>query len=218
MTIGVSDTFSTTFDFRFTGTGGIAPANGITFVLAADPSGLGVGAGGLGYAGVTNSFALEFDTFNNTEGSSNHVAIDVGGVLGDHDLSEAYGQQFCDFSNTNARPGCMSNGDLWSVTISYDGANLSASVWDKSGTFAEGAPYTVYSNFPANIAGFLGTNTAYVGFTASTSSGYENHDILNWQFSDSAQLTSATPEPATLGLLFGGLAGFVLVKRRRGRK
>ena len=44
ITLGPSDTFSTTFKFRFTNTGGIAPADGITFVLAANPSGLGSGA------------------------------------------------------------------------------------------------------------------------------------------------------------------------------
>lgn len=40
VTLGASDTFSTTVEFRFTGTGGIDPADGITFVLAANPTNL----------------------------------------------------------------------------------------------------------------------------------------------------------------------------------
>src|SRR5450755_1778073 len=55
ITLGANDTFSTQFQFRFTNTGGIDPADGITFVLAQNATGLGVGGGGLGYLGVANS-------------------------------------------------------------------------------------------------------------------------------------------------------------------
>ena len=63
VTLGGGGVFSTVFQFRFTNTGGIAPADGITFVLAANPTGLGTGGGGIGYLGVANSVAIEFDTF-----------------------------------------------------------------------------------------------------------------------------------------------------------
>ncbi len=57
VTLGVGSTFSTQFQFRFTDPRGINPADGITFVLAANPTGLGGVGGGIGYSGVQNSVA-----------------------------------------------------------------------------------------------------------------------------------------------------------------
>jgi Na+/glutamate symporter len=106
----------------------------------------------------------------------------------------------------------MSNGDIWTAMISYNGTALSMTLWDTTG---EGSPYTIYTSLPINIASFLGTTNAYVGFTGGTGSGFEQQDILKWQLSNSATLTG-TPEPATLGLVFAGIAGIAFVKRRRG--
>jgi hypothetical protein len=215
VSLGASDTFSTTFQFQFTNTGGIAPADGITFVLAANPTGLGVGGGGMGYQGVGNSVAIEFDTFNNGSddgGSSNHVAIDEDGHIddgsasADQDLVNVYGIGSCGFA---AGAGCMSNGDIWTVTIGYDGTNLSLSIFDP----AEGSAYTVYTAQALNIESFLGTTSAFVGFTAGTGSGFEQHDILDWQLANTATL-GGVPEPATIGLVFAGIAGIALAKRR----
>jgi hypothetical protein len=211
--LGSNDTFSTTFEFRFTDTGGIDPADGITFVLAQNPTGLGAGGGGLGYQGVPNSVAIEFDTYENggADSSSNHVAIDTDGVLTDSDLTNLYGVATCD-SATHLAAGCMSNGDVWSVTIGYNGSDLSVTAWDTTG---EASPFTVYTSLPINIESYLGTSTAYVGFTGGTGAGFENQDILNWEFANTTQL-GPTPEPSTLGLVFAGIAGLALVRRRRG--
>ena len=221
ITLGPDATFSTTFDFRFTGQGGIDPADGITFVLAAASAGLGSSGGDIGYGGVPNSVAIEFDTFDNggVDGnSSNHVAIDPDGNilngLGDQNLIDVYGVRNCDFGTSTSylSPGCMSNGDLWRATISYNGSDLSASLFDMSGAHAESAPFTVYSSLPLNIAADLGTNTAFVGFTSGTGGGIENHDIGNWQFANTTQL--ATPEPGTLVSLAGACAALMLARRR----
>lgn len=216
--LGASDTFSTTFQFQFTNTGGIDPADGITFVLAASPAGLGTGGGDIGYGGVGNSVAIELDTYNNgsSDGnSSNHVAIDEDGHIddgtsqGDQNLVNVYGISSCGFGAT---AGCMSNGDIWTATIGYDGTNLSMTLFDTTG---EGSPFTVYSSQALNIASLLGTNTAFVGFTAGTGAGFEQQDILNWQLANTATLPG-TPEPSTVGLVIAGIAGIVLMKRRRG--
>src|SRR5438270_8116304 len=119
--LGPGDTFSTLFQFRFTNPGGIDPADGITFVLAATPTGLGGAGVGIGYAGVPNSVAIELDTYNNggADGnSSNQVGIDTNGNLNDLSLTNVYGNQTCDFGagTLNTRPGCMSNGNLWNAT------------------------------------------------------------------------------------------------------
>jgi hypothetical protein len=131
VTLGTNDTFSTTFSFRFTSPGGIDPADGITFVLAADPSGLGGLGVGMGYSGATKSEAIEFDTYNNAGygignndgSSSNHVSIDTGGNLDNANLTNVYGNASCGFpsgtpsQNTYTAAGCMSNGDVWKVAV-----------------------------------------------------------------------------------------------------
>lgn len=221
-TLGASDTFSTQFQFRFTNPGGIDPADGITLVLAANPNGLGGAGGGMGYTGVPSSVAIEFNTYNNglnlpTDASSNHVSIDTNGVLTDLALSNVYGNGSCGFTNgfpaqnSNTVPGCMSNGQLWTATITYDGSNLSVTLLDPT----EGSTFNAITNYPINISSFLGTNNAVVGFTAGTGSGFENHDIVNWQFANTATLP--TPEPNSLSLVGTGLLAVMAITWRRKR-
>lgn len=230
VTLGANATFSTQFQFQFTNAGGVDPADGMTFVLAASPNGLGGGGGGMGYGGVPNSVAIEFDTYNNGSAnsfgfsplepdSSNHVAIDTNGTITDTATTNVYGIGSCGFSNgtpaqsPNTAAGCMSNGDIWTANISYDGTSLSVSLLDP----AKGFTFNALTNQPINIAALLGTTTAYVGFTSSTGAGWENHDILNWTLANTAAVTTPTPEPTTF-LLFGTSLGCALLLRIRKRR
>jgi Legume lectin domain/PEP-CTERM motif len=222
--LGSNDIFSTTFQFRFTSPGGIDPADGITFVLAQNPTGLGGPGVGMGYSGVPNSVAIEFDTYNNAGfglgnndgNSSNHVSIDTDGQLNNLDITNVYGNGSCGFptgsppQNNNNVFGCMSNGDVWTVNIGYDGTDLNVFIQDGSGAVDH-----VIDNYAIDIASFLGTDDAFVGFTSGTGSGWENHDILNWQFADTTQLTNPIPEPFTLSLFGAGLAGAAVMRRRK---
>jgi hypothetical protein len=213
ITLGSNATFSTTFQFRLTSPGGIDPADGFTFLLSNTSSGLGATGGGLGLPGGSKSVAIEFDTYNNgaSDGnSSNHVGLDINGNTASTYLTSAYGVSNCSFgSYQNA--GCMANGDLWTVTIGYDGSTLTAVLFDP----AKNTSFVALDHYAVNIAQILGTNTAYVGFTGSTGSGYMNQDIVNWQFADTVEL-SQVPEPSSLALfaLASAILGASLRRKR----
>jgi len=151
-------------------------------VLAAGTTGLGSAGNGIGYTGVQNSVAIDFGTYNNAAGlgsyptapnSSNHVGIDTNGVRTQLDVANVYGNASCGFASGNpaqnpyTAAGCMSNGDLWTATVTYDGTNINVSLADP----AMNTTYNAITNYPINIGSFLNTSTAYVGFTSGTGAG-----------------------------------------------
>jgi len=213
VSLGAGATFSTSFQFRMSQAGGWNPADGLTFVLAKANEGLGDTGIGLGYAGVKNSVAIEFDTFDNSEGSSNHVAVDVDGALSNLARVSPYGVTSCTLANYGAA-GCMSNGKVWTAFINYDGTAHKLNV---SAQEAGSALVQLITDFNIDIADVLGTSQAFVGFTAATGAGYENHDILNWQLANDTSIHSKVPEPASLALLLlAGGAALGAKRRRRG--
>ncbi len=173
-------------------------ADGIVFILANNTTGLGGTGFGIGYSGLSGpSTGIEFDTYNNggADISSNHVAIDKDGALTNAAAANPYGVATCDFSSTAGgfayqQAGCMSNGDVWSVTIGYDGTTKLLNVIVQDGAMA---PETIISNYFIDIASDLGSSQAFVGFTSATGSGWENHDILNWALASDTSLARRRP-------------------------
>lgn len=130
-----------------------------------------------GYDGIGSSLGVKFDTYKNTgEINDNHVAIQTNGVEKDEFSATPYMVPVCT-SPVGVR-GCMSNGDLWSVWIDYDGLNLHVALADNSTV----RPADLI-DAPLSLPMALDYATAaYAGFTAGTGGGYENHDIVNWEY------------------------------------
>jgi len=168
-------TFATFFQFKMTDPGYYGASDGMTFVLQTEgASALGANGGDLGYAGITPSVAVEFDTWQNPfDINDNHVAVLTDGQLNDLDPQTPYGV-------TNCQPtggfGCMNDGDVWYVWIDYDGTTLHVALADNTDV----RPANLI-NYAIDIPSILGGSSAYIGFTAGTGAGSENHYVMNFK-------------------------------------
>jgi Legume lectin domain len=209
ISLGGMASFSTYFQFRLNNSGGIGDgdgqgADGIVFVVQTVSNNVGSAGGGIGYLGINNSVGVEFDTYNNAEISGNHVGIDENGGLQD-------------FGAVN-EPTRFNNGAIWNAWVDYDGVAQQLEVrWSLNPVRPAASMLTLGG---VDLPTILGSNNAFVGFTAGTGSGYNDQDILDWQFNQEFAPIGA-PEPATCGLAclsLIGLAGYRLRQRRKTRK
>jgi hypothetical protein len=173
--LGPDGAFSTAFRFRIHGASDNQWSDGLTFVLAAAPAGLGASSaagGNLGYQGVANSLAVEFDTYFNsdTDAAPNEVAVDTDGSIS---VIDGQGQG-CGVSGRQP-PSCLADAAEWTARITYDGHLINVTVQDGTNPVVP-----VVTNYPVNLRAVLGGTTAYVGFTAGTGAGHADFDVLGW--------------------------------------
>ncbi|MBI5426317.1 MAG: PEP-CTERM sorting domain-containing protein [Opitutae bacterium] len=208
--------FSAAFEFRITNPGGGTDsfnqqgADGLAFVIQrAQANALGSSGEGLGYLGINQSVAVEFDTwFNSTRADpdSNHYGLDLNGSVNS--------------VVTAAESTRFDNGQKWSVWVDYNGTALEvrASTTGVRPTTAS-LTYGTAQN-PFDLATAIGGANAYIGFTGATGSATGTHQLLSFAFSDTYVPggISVIPEPSTYAL-FGlglGLVGVAAWRRRRG--
>lgn len=180
--VPVSSAFTTSFQFQITpkSTGPNAIGDGFAFVIQNAPNGdatLGTTGFGMyiGYAGIPNSIAVEFDTYYNSEyndPASPHIAIQS---LGQNPNSADHTQA----TGLLAGPAVatFADGNVHTATITYDGSSTLSVYLDGAGTPVVSAPVTL--NTLLNLGG--GTN-AYIGFTAATGAADETSDIVTWSW------------------------------------
>jgi hypothetical protein len=217
--------FSTFFSFQIRNPVGIGDADGpgadgIVFAVQTVSNTAGGGGGGIGYAGITNSVGVEFDTFNNGEpGGGNHVGIDLNGSV---------------TSVTSlAIPGRFNDGAVWFAWVDYNGVTDLLEV-RVSNTPARPAAATIFTT--VDLPTVLGTTNAFVGFTSGTGAGGGTHEIVSWNLVGAFAPVGQTPTPgptvtptvpapaavvptlsfpmmALLALALGGIALAFLMKR-----
>lgn len=197
----VSVGFETTFDFRLTGGGDY----GLAFVVQNESvSSLGRQSAGMGYEMIANSLAVEFDTSltaNWSDPNDNHVSVQTNGT--------GYNAQNHLISLGWANPGVdLNDGSIHTAKISYVAGSLSVYVDDLANPLL-----TVAVDLSETLKLDLGR--AWVGLTSS--SGNQNHDVLNWEYHtllDPAQAIGVTNVAQAEGN--GGTTDFTFTVTRLG--
>lgn len=142
-------------------------ADGIAFVISNDPKGYTSGepGEGIGYEGMKNCLAVEFDTFDNQEGGDNHVSIQTNGkhkVSRHNDHSLAINHKIPELQSV-----------IRQVKITYDFKFMRV--------FIDEVLYIKKEVHLEKIIK-LDQGKAYIGFTASTAGAYSQHKILDWSW------------------------------------
>jgi Chitobiase/beta-hexosaminidase C-terminal domain/Legume lectin domain/Bacterial lectin len=171
--------FTTDFTFQLLN----AQANGFTFAIQNSPANINaLGGNGfeLGYAPIPNSVAVKFDLYDSNGEGTNSTGLYLNGA--------APTVPAIDLSATGIN---LHSGDTMGVHLVYDGTTLTMTISD----LVTGATWS--TAWTVNIPSDIGSNTAYVGFTAATGGLSATQNILSWTYFAGA----ATPVAATPTLL-----------------
>ncbi|WIM93326.1 L-type lectin-domain containing protein [Actinoplanes oblitus] len=165
--VDVTKSFDTTFEVLLDGRG--IGADGIAFVLqASGPRALGGWGGGLGYRGLKRSVAIEFDDYQNgPDPSDNHVGLVVNNNP-DHHLATA------------AAPVPLF-GAPFRARVVYDSPARNLRVY-LGGPGGEAEPHLILDR-AVDLSRYVGSPTAWAGFTGATGNVGSTQDILSWSFS-----------------------------------
>jgi hypothetical protein len=157
-------TFTSDFDFQLTN----ATADGFTFLIQNQgPSARGSYGKGLGYAGISNSVAIKFDIHNNAGEGNDSTGVYTNGS-----------EPTVPAINLTSSGLKLANGDVIHAHITYDGTTLAWSLLDTQVYFPSHLFWS--GSTPINIPHVIGSNTAYVGFSAGTGSSSAVQTILDW--------------------------------------
>ena len=162
--INLAESFESTFKVYLHH--GKPGADGFAFLVQGDgPRALGGWGGGLGYRGIKKSVAVEFDTFQNTtDPSSNHLAVVMAG---DPDTHAATGESSIPLF-----------GKPFTARVAYAAETTTLSIFVKS--LSAGSTEQLVLEKAVDLAAGVGTESAWVGFTASTGTALSKQDIYSW--------------------------------------
>ncbi|MEI8203117.1 MAG: LamG-like jellyroll fold domain-containing protein, partial [Bacteroidota bacterium] len=140
-------------------------ADGIAFVLQPLATNLGASGGGLGYAGITPSIAVEYDTYqNSSDPSADHVSIQPNG-----NTDNNYTLGYYTLSN-------IEDGNWHSTRVTWDHTNKNFKVY-----WAGTQIISITNDFVANY--FSGNPNVYWGMTGGTGAAYNLQQFCTTSYS-----------------------------------
>jgi hypothetical protein len=212
----LSTGFTTAFQFQITKTNACFscsfPADGMALVIQNDPA----GTGALGYTGdgqnmsygnndvstasgpgnaITNSLAIELDTYLNTNYSDpngNHIAVQSCGPnnpstltpnSADHDYMCPNGSLAAIALQELPVGLLLSDGNSHTITVNYLPPGNCTSNCNNLSVYMDS---TLILQATLNLATQLNltaNGSAYIGLTSATGGSVENNNILSWSFS-----------------------------------
>jgi Legume lectin domain/Cadherin-like domain/Peptidase M10 serralysin C terminal/RTX calcium-binding nonapeptide repeat (4 copies) len=166
---GTEEDFSSSFSFRIDESQGIgdedgAGADGLAFVILPSSDTVGESGGGLGYAGIGKSIAVEFDTFQNDEPNGNHLGININGNLVSEALVPVEGR--------------FNDGVVRNVWVDYVASTKSLNVFLSDNTTKPEVALLSHEIDLSQV--YQDTGEIFFGFAAATGSGTNTHDILSF--------------------------------------
>lgn len=181
----VAQDFSIQIGFQITQPGN-SGADGIAFVIQNQKSdAIGIFGGGIGYAGIPNSLAIEFDTYPNSEyrdPNDNHIGIQTRGKnanSADHAIT----------LGTSRNIPQLEDGTVHIMRIDY--VNKVMKVYlDEFNT----PKITAYVNIDSLLD--LDNGKAWLGFTSSTGGAFANHDIVSFGHKSNSKISIEGLNPA----------------------
>jgi hypothetical protein len=175
--------FTTTFRFQLTEQGGLAHgADGLALVLqnvGTDAIGGRGGSGGFGLGGhgheeehaIPQSVAVFFDTFKNADDgdpSDNSLSISTNGPIGSLRWPPPR------LGRVPKLKTVLKDGAVHAARVIYEPPVISVYLDDFNKPVLRAA---------VDLSTIIdASGSAYIGFTAATGAGWENHDVLSWSF------------------------------------
>jgi hypothetical protein len=170
--------FTTSFQVRLHEGTQPNPADGFTFIIQANsPTALGFGGGSLGYQGIPNSVAIKFDVYNNEGETDNSTGLFFGGGFPGLPHNPGEVNVPLDPANVNMRSQSTKT-----ITLTYNGTTLIETIHDPTPGQTNNGDVSI--TYTVDIAGKVGADTAYAGFTGGTGGLFSLQDVLNWKYNE----------------------------------
>lgn len=214
--VTVNSGFETIFRFRISegnqGTcdddGSLPGADGLAFVIQNNgPTISGDTDWGIGYDGIPNSIAIEFDMFKNdkivNDINGNHIAVQSRGKLPNSSIHLSENTLGLSSNILKLEP----NGKDYYSKIIYNRIVEKLEIF-LSETEAFGDAVLIIENF--KIEDYIDLDldkNAFVGFTASTGDAWERHEILSWYLCSENTCEEFSPEVTSSTGSFGLCSG-----------
>ena len=192
----VSGGFETVFQFQISARGGeVGGGGGEGFALVVQNNALpalGLAGDGLGYEGVPASLAVEFDLRQNpawNDPNANHISVHTQrGLPNGADHTNSLGAVVSGLPD-------LADGNVHTGKVVYAGSTLQVFVDDLANPVLSLSLPSGDPGYEGSLEELLGLDDgqAWIGFTATTSDAFENHDLLSWSF-------APAPSPLTVTL------------------